>query len=55
MIGGDTSTPPIWRTVLTEFGLHATSASGAPRSGRRAEPRLRATWSGLERRAAECS
>ena len=29
MIGGDTSTPPIWRTVLTEFPLHATSASGA--------------------------
>ena len=29
MIGGDTSTPPIWRTVLTEFRLHATSASGA--------------------------
>ena len=29
MIGGDASTPPIWRTVLTEFRLHATSASGA--------------------------
>ena len=25
MIGGDTSTPPIWRTVPTEFRLHATS------------------------------
>ena len=29
MIGGDTSTPPIWRSVLAEFRLHATSASGA--------------------------
>ena len=29
MIGDDTSTPSIWRTVLTEFRLHATSASGA--------------------------
>ena len=29
MIGGDTSTPPIWRTALTEFRLHTTSASGA--------------------------
>ena len=50
MIGGDTSTPPIWRTVPTEFRLHATSRPFGVSLGGYAE---RTPWKSVRRHLGE--